>query len=206
MQYVIKDIKNEYGINLRIATVIALLIIILIFVLSPNKIQVQEIKPHKQTEIISEDLPPELEQIAQPPPEEKVAVPVAAENEEEAEAATMAETEFAEIYQKPEESVEVPIVPYFKVEVKPKLKYKPSAKYPDIAKEAGVEGKVIVNVLVETDGHVSEAKVVKSSGDRNLDAAALEAARKATFTPAKQRDKFVRVWVAIPFDFVLEEE
>ena len=62
MQYVIKDIKHEYGINLRIATIIALLIVILIFILSPNKIQVQEIKPHKQTEIISEDLPPELEQ------------------------------------------------------------------------------------------------------------------------------------------------
>jgi TonB family protein len=49
-----------------------------------------------------------------------------------------------------------------------------------------------------------DAKIFKSSGNPMLDESALAAARKAKFTPAKQRDIFVRVRVNIPFEFKLQ--
>ena len=51
--------------------------------------------------------------------------------------------------------------------------------YPQIAREAGVDGTVMVSALVCEHGHVVEARVVKSIP--MLDAAACEAARKWTF-------------------------
>jgi len=48
-----------------------------------------------------------------------------------------------------------------------------------------------------------DVKILKSSGNQMLDQAALVAAKQSKFTPAKQRDKFVRVWVSIPIKFRL---
>jgi TonB family protein len=76
-----------------------------------------------------------------------------------------------------------------------------SASYPDLAREAGVEGLVVVRVLVGPDGRVHDAVVVKSVP--MLDAAALEAARRATFQPALLNNRPVSCWVAVPFRFRL---
>jgi protein TonB len=59
-------------------------------------------------------------------------------------------------------------------------------------------------MLVDIDGSVREVKILKSSGNQMLDQSALAAARKSRFTPARQRDKFVRVWVSRPFKFLLK--
>ncbi|MBA7519180.1 hypothetical protein ES705_11255 [subsurface metagenome] len=61
----------------------------------------------------------------------------------------------------------------------------------------------MIKALVDIDGSIIDAQVLKSSGNQMLDQAALAAARKAKFTPAKQRDKYVRVWVSIPINFRL---
>jgi TonB family protein len=51
---------------------------------------------------------------------------------------------------------------------------------------------------------VAEAQILKSSGNDALDEAALTAARQARFTPARQKDMPVKVWVSIPFNFYLK--
>jgi protein TonB len=76
-------------------------------------------------------------------------------------------------------------------------------EYPPIARQAGVEGRVFVQLLLDLDGDVMDARVAKSSGNAALDEAAVEAGKKCKFTPAKQRDKPVRVWVVFPFNFSL---
>jgi len=76
-------------------------------------------------------------------------------------------------------------------------------EYPDICRKAGVEGKVFVQLLLDLDGHVMDARVAKSSGNAALDEAALVAGKQSLFTPAKQRDKPVRVWVIYPYSFQL---
>ena len=75
-------------------------------------------------------------------------------------------------------------------------------EYPAIARQAGIEGKVVLKLLVDLDGKVLDAKVLVSP-HQSLSEAAIKAAKSSQFSPALQRDKPVRVWVAQPFDFKL---
>jgi protein TonB len=100
---------------------------------------------------------------------------------------------------------DIEIVPYYKVEVKPQPVNIPKPVYPSIAIKAGIEGQTVVKALVDIDGSIIQTQILKSSGNQLLDQAALEAAMKAKFTPARQRDKMVRVWVSIPIKFVLTQ-
>ncbi len=81
----------------------------------------------------------------------------------------------------------------------------PHPEYPAIAKQAQVEGTVIVQILLDLDGGVMQTRVARSSGNLALDEAAVDGAKKFKFTPAKQRDKPVRVWVSMPIVFRLEK-
>ncbi len=97
-----------------------------------------------------------------------------------------------------------PTVPFFKVEVKPKPINIPVPTYPEIVRTAGIEGTAFVEALLDLDGSVMDARMLKSSGNQMLDASAIEASLRAKFTPAKQRDKPVRVWISIPYRFTLK--
>ena len=74
-------------------------------------------------------------------------------------------------------------------------------EYPPIARDAAMEGKVVVRMLVGLDGKVRRAEIEQSSA--MFDEAALAAARRWTFTPALTDGKPVMVWVRVPFDFRL---
>ncbi len=80
----------------------------------------------------------------------------------------------------------------------------PRPEYPAIAKAVGISGTVYVQILLDLDGSVMRTLVAKSSHNDALDAAAVEGAKKFKFTPAKQRDKPVRVWVSMPIIFRLD--
>jgi protein TonB len=71
--------------------------------------------------------------------------------------------------------------------------------YPDVARQAGMEGEVIVRVLVGSDGTVRKVEVQRSSA--LFDEAAVSAVRQWTFRPAIWMDKPVAVWVRIPIVF-----
>ncbi len=81
--------------------------------------------------------------------------------------------------------------------------------YPDIAREAGVDGTVMVQALVGRDGRVKDTRLVDKSGKvvtasiPMLDAAAIAAVRQWVFKPALSNNKPVAVWVAVPLKFSL---
>jgi len=152
-----------------------------------------------------EEISAMMEKFEEPPPVERPKVAVEAEKEVAEEAVeTIAITEFQEdIIRTMPTGPEIEIVPYCKVEVKPEPINIPKPRYPELARKAGIEGNTVIKALVNIDGTIIDAQVLKSSGNQMLDQAALAAARKAKFTPAKQRDKFVRVWVSIPVRFRL---
>ena len=75
--------------------------------------------------------------------------------------------------------------------------------YPEIAREAGVAGTVVVRVLVGKDGRVRDAFVEPKSSLLLLDGEALEAARRWVFKPAMTHNHPVSVWVTIPMRFTL---
>ena len=75
--------------------------------------------------------------------------------------------------------------------------------YPEIAKRAGVEGKVYILAFVNEKGDVTKAEVIKGLG-AGLDEAALNAVKQTKFTPGKQRGTPVKVQVSIPIVFKLQ--
>jgi protein TonB len=75
--------------------------------------------------------------------------------------------------------------------------------YPPFATEAGVEGLVMVKVLVGKDGRVLDTRLVEKFQVPMLNAAALAAARQWVFTPGLANGRPVACWTAIPFRFRL---
>lgn len=72
--------------------------------------------------------------------------------------------------------------------------------YPEIAKRAGIEGKVFVRAYVDETGTVTSAEIVKGIGT-GCDEAALDAVLNTKFSPGKQRGKPIKVQVTIPILF-----
>ena len=75
----------------------------------------------------------------------------------------------------------------------------PPPVYPEFAREAQIQGKVTLHVLVGKDGRVKNVKVMK--GVTGLNDVAVEAVKKWVFKPALTNNKPVAVWVEIPVDF-----
>jgi protein TonB len=75
--------------------------------------------------------------------------------------------------------------------------------YPEMARTAGAEGTVMVEVTIDKNGRVVEARVIKSDTIPALEAAAVAAAKQWLFTPAKQREVPVKAKIVIPFEFTL---
>jgi len=77
----------------------------------------------------------------------------------------------------------------------------PEPRYPEFAREAGIEGRVVLKALVGRDGQVLQ--VVVMEGDRSLVDEAVKAVRVWKFRPARWNGKPVTAWVAIPILFRL---
>jgi TonB family protein len=77
--------------------------------------------------------------------------------------------------------------------------------YPKNLKKAGIEGMVTVQVYVEKDGQVSNAKLIDGSIHDSFGQAALDAVMKIKFEPIVQDDDTLSVWVALPVFFKLDE-
>jgi len=90
---------------------------------------------------------------------------------------------------------------YVYVEELPEAVTRVAPQYPDIAREAGVDGTVLVQALVGKDGKVHDVRVQKSIP--MLDAAAIAAVKAWVFKPALSNNKPVAVWVAVPVKFSL---
>jgi protein TonB len=75
--------------------------------------------------------------------------------------------------------------------------------YPDLARRAGIEGRVIVRVLVGADGKARKT-LIESSDNEMLNESAVKAIKDyGLFTPAKQNGQPIMCWVSIPINFRL---
>lgn len=78
---------------------------------------------------------------------------------------------------------------------------RPPPVYPREAMRRGIGGSVRVQATVAPDGSVERMDVAQSSGNRDLDRAAMEAVRRWRFTPAMRNGQPVSETVVIPVDF-----
>ena len=77
-------------------------------------------------------------------------------------------------------------------------------KYPQIARETGIQGRVFVNFVVEPDGSVSNVKVLRGIGGGCDEEAMRVVKAMPKWTAGKQRGKAVRVSYTLPVVFKLQ--
>ncbi len=109
--------------------------------------------------------------------------------------------------EKPKASVEEASEVFVVVEKMPELigglaAIQREIRYPVIAKKAGIEGRVILQFIVDEQGRVTESKVVRGIGG-GCDDEALRALQTARFRPGTQRGKPVKVKMSLPVTFRL---
>jgi protein TonB len=198
------DHDREYGRDIRLAGVAALVLVTAAFLFVPQP----KVEPYQlRVPLVPDFTPVEPAPVTYDPPKppEPVhrGVPVASDNPE---VPTIApNTDFNEL--KPDITVPTidPDIPFWKVERKPKLVREVMPDYPEMSRAAGMEGKVVVSMVVDTLGNVSSAEVYATSGSVLLDQAAVAAAYQCRFTPGYQRDRPVVVRnVILPFNFKLQ--
>ncbi len=86
----------------------------------------------------------------------------------------------------------------------PAYRHNEQPHYPVMAKRRGYQGEVVLHVLVDSRGSVSEIEIKATSGHSILDRAALAAVKRWRFFPAIAGGKPVAMWVDVPIDFRLE--
>jgi protein TonB len=201
------DLKLKYRKMFEASLLISLAILILVFY-AFKKFDV-EYKLEKTVDVKIETVEiPQTEQFNRPPPPARPSIPIASEDEDIPDELTIEETEIdftrpVEEAPPPPPEEEEPIVEFYALSDKPEVIHKVEPTYPDLARKAGIEGMVVVKVLIGTKGDVEKVEVVKSHP--MLDDAAMVAAKQFKFKPGKQRDRFVKVWMTIPFTFRLKK-
>ena len=160
----------------------------------------EEIIPITRQEVKPQPPPP-------PPPEiiEIVEDEVEIENEVEIEETDTDEDEIVEIEEDDEEFfMVVENMPEFPGGDLGLMKFiQKNVRYPAIAKEYNITGKVYVSFIVDKQGSVTNVKIVRGV-DKNLDAEALRVVSLLPkYKPGKQRGKAVRVMFTIPINFTL---
>lgn len=194
--------KLKYPRYLKGAVLVALVLTALLVGLWPD------VAPHpyrlrEKVELILLDIP---DPVLAPEPPAPVAAPVIPPV---IQAAPMDDPDVVDIdwepmsFWNPAPAAEMPVPDDFVASsALPRLTFQAKADYPEIARRSGLEGTVLVHVLVDRQGRVAQVKVIQGVNPL-LDKAAVAAARKCKFTPAKQRELNVRAWIAIPYRFRL---
>lgn len=80
--------------------------------------------------------------------------------------------------------------------------FRPDAEYTDEARKAQLSGKVVLSVVVETDGSTSNIEITKALG-MGLEQKAVEAVRQWKFKPATMAGRPVRARVNVEAAFRL---
>ncbi|MFC2130754.1 TonB family protein [Bacteroidota bacterium] len=80
-----------------------------------------------------------------------------------------------------------------------------NVKYPEAARKAGIEGKVIIRTLIGKNGIPTNPQVVYSDNSL-LDSAAMRAILKTKFAPAQSNGNPTTAWVSVPISFKLADK
>jgi protein TonB len=219
------NLENKKSLFLQIGLILALIICILALEWTSGQKKdsifdgmTEEAIEEEQIPVTEETPPEEI-----PPPEvtvtdlfEIVEDDVVIENEVRFEDDETSEDKVVEIYapvlQAEEEETEDEI--FVIVEDMPKFRggdinkfrewVQKRVRYPELAAENGIQGRVFISFVVETNGNVSNVTVTRSV-DALLDEAAKEAvAASPKWEPGMQRGRPVRVRYSIPIIFQLQ--
>ncbi|MBI4420727.1 MAG: TonB family protein [Gemmatimonadetes bacterium] len=88
------------------------------------------------------------------------------------------------------------------VDEKPERISTPMLDYPDLLRQAGIEGTVVVEVIIDTTGHAepNSLRIVQST-NKAFELSARDAVLKSLYRPGRVRGQAVRVLVQVPISF-----
>ena len=210
------DLRRTYGIFVEAGMVAALLLLILAFRANIQREGDLEIQTMEQEVVQMEEIL-QTKQIVKPPPPPRPPVPVEVPNDEiiddedlDLDASLDIEEPLANLPPPPppeEEEEESEPEIFIVVEEMPKLigglgEIQKKIRYPEMARKAGVEGRVILQFIVDENGNVTEPVVIRGIG-AGCDKEALRVVRQAKFKPGRQRGKAVKVKMSLPITFKL---
>ena len=212
------NLKNKYTLYMQAGLIVTLGILIVAFRADwSNKSDFEIVLP-EQEQITMEEIQ-QTEQIEEPPPPPKPPVPVEVPNDEileddilDLDASLDLDAPAAALPPPPapeKEEEEEPEI-FLIVEQMPELVDGYGAlvsrvKYPEIARKAGVEGRVTVEFVVNEQGNVQDVVVKPGYGiGAGCDEEAIRVVSETKFTPGKQRGKAVPVRMSLPITFKLK--
>lgn len=214
------DLNNKRGLLLEIGLVVSLLLVIAAFAYTPKEYRI---------EIVTEYVAPVEEEITevtrqdQKPPEapKKVEVKVITDMLEVVTNDTKITTDvdFAEFDENTEVIQQVEVKeevieddqPFLIAETMPSFQggdlnkfrtwVQQNIRFPQIALENGIQGRVVLSFVIEKDGRLTNIQVLQSP-DRSLSDEAIRVLSKSPkWSPGKQRNQVVRVKYTLPVDF-----
>ena len=214
------DLNNKRGLLLEIGLVVSLLLVIAAFAYTPKEYRI---------EIVTEYVAPVEEEITevtrqdQKPPEapKKVEVKVITDMLEVVTNDTKITTDvdFAEFDENTEVIQQVEVKeevieddqPFLIAETMPSFQggdlnkfrtwVQQNIRFPQIALENGIQGRVVLSFVIEKDGRLTNIQVLQSP-DRSLSDEAIRVLSKSPkWSPGKQRNQVVRIKYTLPVDF-----
>jgi protein TonB len=199
------DLRLKYRRILEASLIVSLtLLIILLYSFKSfnNKVKVEKIS---DTDIILMNIPQTTQESPPPPAPIRPSYFAVADGENIPDEIPI--DELNSLFDPPSDPLPPPVVDdipvkFYELSEKPIEIHRVVPVYPEMAKKVNIQGMVVVQVLINTKGDVEDVRVIKSNP--MLDEAAITAARQFKFTPAKQRDRLVKVWMSIPFHFRLK--
>ncbi len=221
------NLENKKLLFLEIGLIISLAVVYFAFEWTTKEKQTVEAFEETQVIVETEEMVP-ITQETPPPPPSAPSIPVLSDQidivddeiqvdddlfmnlEDQADIAVDVKDYVAEVE---EEVVEDDAIPFMLVEEKPSFMggdanafskwVNERLEYPEIAKENGVQGRVTLQFTVNTDGSVSNVKVLRGV-DPSLDKEAVRVVSMSPkWTPGKQRDRAVKVTYTFPVIFQL---
>ncbi|MBT3229215.1 MAG: energy transducer TonB [Candidatus Marinimicrobia bacterium] len=209
-QYPHISVKLQHRKYLEIGAIVVLLLFTMVLYAIP-KFETEELESVAYVAPIENiEIPPETQQFDKPPPPARPSIPIESEDDEIDEDFTIEETDLEdfEILDEPPPPPESNVI-FIAYDEPPEpmggyAAIQKAVVYPEIAREAGIEGTVIVQATIGKDGRVKETIILKGIPKTGLDEAAMDAIKTIKWKPAYQRDKPVTVRISVPVVFRLK--
>lgn len=216
------DLEKKRSLYFQVGLVITLALILFLFELkimpSEDTSQFVSTATTVEEEIIPITKQEEIKNLPPPPPPVTEVLQIVENNEQIENEAQIenteadANTQIQAPVEVQEEKEEEEVINFYVIEEKPEFPGGEAAmfqwianniKYPEIAKENNIQGKVFVQFVIGKDGKVTDVQVVRGV-DPSLDKEAVRVIQSMpAWKPGKQRNKPVKVSFQLPINFKL---
>ncbi|NLF41882.1 MAG: energy transducer TonB [Bacteroidales bacterium] len=215
------DLENKRRIFLQVGLVLSLAIVLLAFEWKNYERKESGLENLDVVFVEEEDIPVTRQETnpTPPPPEPSTELNIVEDDVEVEEefvidveaTATTAVKEYVPIVVEKEEEIAEEVI-FTVVEENPgypggeeaRMKYlQQNLKYPQMARESGIQGTVYVTFVVEKDGSITDVRILRGIGGGCDEEAARVVKAMPRWNPGKQRGQAVRVQFNLPIRFVL---